>query len=79
MTESSVQPFSPPLLFVCSHANSEAEVSWNLIRDTRKRLPVTTTLAALGTAVDTTGQEIRIECYFPVDARTEEFCGKNLK
>lgn len=37
-----------------------------------------TTLATLGTAVDVTGQELRIESYYPTDEATEVFCRERL-
>lgn len=37
-----------------------------------------TTLATLGTAVDVTGQDLRIELYHPLDEGTEAFCREEL-
>jgi hypothetical protein len=34
------------------------------------------TLTTLGTALDVTAQELRIESYFPMDAETEAFAGR---
>jgi PAS domain-containing protein len=42
------------------------------------RLEFVTTLATFGTAVDVTGQDLRIENYFAADSATDAFCRQRL-
>jgi hypothetical protein len=49
----------------------EPVLAMHIIKDVLS-LRMFTTLATLGTAHDITAQEIRIECFFPADAATDE-------